>query len=122
VEEKREELLGGKVEVRQAGLEPGVELLGQEVETVGVLEETPAGMGDAIEVLGRRSVGQCNQGIEIEELASQKIRQQMACTVGERSAPLADGGVARSYLWVKFVEQALPAQPVDQVQGNDLLE
>jgi hypothetical protein len=73
-----------KVQAGLPGLDEGIELLGQEPEAMGTLQAmAPSGGGDAIEVVRRPGVRQCDQGLESQESAGQAVKQEMTCTVAK---------------------------------------
>jgi len=121
MDQKREELSGGKAEMRQASLDLGIEMLGQEPEGMRFFEAPAfALLRDAVQMSGRLA-GELDSGHERQQVAQQAVEEQVTGTVSEGVNPLAHGGMSRTPLG-QLPHQAPPAKTDEQVEGEHLLQ
>ena len=124
VYQKREELTGGKVEIRQASLDLSVELLGQEPENMRVFEAPAlALLRDPLQMPWRLA-GELDVGSEGEQVAQQVVEEQVTGTVGEGVNPLAyrGGGRPPGILRLHLAHQPSPTQTREKIERNHLLK
>ena len=121
MDQKREELIGGEVEMRQARLGLSVELLGHEPEGIRFFEAlTLAMLRDPVQ-MPWGVARELDIGSEGKQVAQQVVKEQVTGAVGERANPLAHGGVSGAILG-QHAQQAPPTEADEQVEGGHLLQ
>jgi hypothetical protein len=121
MDQKREELGGGKMEMGQAGLDLGVEVFGQEPEGMRFFQAPAlALLRDPVQMLWGLA-GEGDTGREREQVAQQIVEEQVAGAIAEGVDPLAHGGRRRPILG-QLAHQPSPAKADEQVEGDHLLQ
>lgn len=119
--QQKEAPKGLSIEMRQADLDLGIELLSQEPEGMRFFQAPAlALLRDAAQMLWRLA-GELDTGSEREQVAQQVVEEQVAGAIGERVDPFAHGGVSGAVLG-QLAHQAPPAEADEQVEGDHLLQ
>jgi hypothetical protein len=99
VKQEGEELRGSKGKPGLPDLDLGVELLGQQPETVGTRQAaTLDWVRNALDMFRWRAVRKRSQWVKGYQSTGQQIQQELTRTVGKGADPLPNGRTGRSWL------------------------